>query len=169
MQCPAPYPSCPAGLQQRAPTRQSVCSAIELQNAGAACSKGASTTPCGAFFGFESTANPACAACLQPFDVDFAAQSGVRTCVAPFVDAACNHNSACLVDCMTQSCFDCLDAASASQCQTQVLSGTCASYDQADQCVTQALRGAAAVCSPATYQGAFGGWLQAVGATYCGP
>ncbi|MDP9034929.1 MAG: hypothetical protein M3O50_08980 [Myxococcota bacterium] len=168
-QCPAPYPGCPAALQQRAPNRQRVCSMTDLQNAAAACSSGPTTAACSAFFMFESSANPACAGCLQPFDVDFAAQSGVRACAAAFVDATCNHNSACIVDCTTQACFGCVDAASALQCETQAQSATCASFTMGDQCMTQALGGAAAVCNPATYQGSFGRWLQGVGATYCGP
>ncbi|HXN33009.1 MAG TPA: hypothetical protein VN894_14160, partial [Polyangiaceae bacterium] len=168
-QCPAPYPSCPAPLTQRAPTRQKVCSTTELQNAGAACAGGANTSACNAFVSFESNANPACGNCLGEFDFDFVTQVGTRACVAPFVDATCNHNSACIVDCVTQSCYACVDSASTAQCETQVQSGTCSAYFTADQCVTQALNGTGAVCNPATYQGNFGAWLQAVGAQYCGP
>jgi hypothetical protein len=165
-ECPAPYPSCPTPLQEPAPARQMVCSTGDLQNAAAACSGGAEAAACNSFFG---SVNPACAACLQPFDVDFGSQSGIRTCVAPFLDATCNHNSACIVDCTAETCFACADSASTSQCQTQAQSTTCSMYTQADQCVTQALAGAGAVCNPTTYQGNFGGWVQGVGAKYCGP
>ena len=165
-QCPGPYPSCPTPLEQAAPSRQKVCSTGDLQNAAAACSGGANTTTCNSFFGALSTA---CSNCLQPFDVDFVAQGGIRACVAPYVDATCNHNSACIVDCTAESCFGCADSATTLQCETQVQSGTCASYTQADACVATALAGTAAICNPVTYQGNFGAWLQAVGAKYCGP
>ncbi len=164
--CPGVYPACPAPLQQPSPTRMMACSTADLQNAAAACSGGASTASCNSFFG---SVNAACNTCLAPFDVDFIAQSGVRLCVAPFVDATCNHNSACIVDCTAESCFNCPDTPSTSSCETQVQNGTCATYTQADTCVAQALAGTGAVCNPATYQGNFGAWLQAVGAKYCGP
>ena len=105
---------------------------------------------------------------MKQFDFDFVDQIGIRTCVAPFVDATCNHNSACIADCTAESCFHCPDNASTSQCETQVQAATCAAYTQADQCVVQALAGAAAFCNPVTYQGHFGAWLQGVGAKYCG-
>jgi len=84
------------------------------------------------------------------------------------VDATCNHNSACIVDCVAQSCYACVDSDSTAQCEAQVQSATCSAYFMADQCVTQAFTGAGALCNPATYQGNFGAWLGAVGAQYCG-
>ncbi|MGA7124062.1 MAG: hypothetical protein WBY94_28425 [Polyangiaceae bacterium] len=164
--CPGVYPACPVPLQEPKPTRQMACSTADLQNAAAACSGGAATTSCNNFF---NSVNTACGTCLTPFDVDFVVQSGVRLCVAPFVDATCNHNSACIADCTAESCYNCPDSPSTTACETQVQTGTCATYVQADSCVTQALAGTGAVCNPATYQGNFGGWLQAVGAKYCGP
>jgi hypothetical protein len=168
-QCPAPYPSCPTALTETAPARQKVCSTLELESAAAACAGGASTTACGAFFTFEGGSNSSCYNCLQAFAYDFVTQVGTRACVAPYVDAACNHNSACIADCVTESCYPCVDPSSTTACDTQVQTGTCAAYFQADQCVAQALVGAGAVCNPATYQNNFGAWLQAVGAQYCGP
>ncbi len=165
-QCPAPYPSCPSPLEQAAPTRQNVCSTADLQNAAAACAGGASTNTCNNFFG---SVNTPCSNCLQPFDVDFVAQTGIRACVAPYVDATCNHNSACIADCTAESCYGCPDSTTTSLCDVQVQSGTCSTYTQADQCVVTALAGPAAVCNPVTYQGNFGAWLQGVGAKYCGP
>jgi hypothetical protein len=167
MQCPGSYTSCPPSLQQPAPTRQHSCSTADLQNAASACADGASasTASCDSFFGCSNTA---CAACLKQFDFDFVDQIGIRTCVAPLVDATCNHNNACIADCTAESCFRCADNASTSQCETRVQSGTCAAYTQADQCVVQALAGAAAFCNPVTYQEMFGAWLQGVGAKYCG-
>jgi hypothetical protein len=167
VQCPAPYPSCPSPLLQSSPPRQTVCSASDLQNAAAACSGGASAVTCSNFFG--GSINTACRNCLQPFDVDFVAQSGIRACVAPFVDATCNHNSACIADCTAESCYGCSDPTTTTQCETQAQSGTCATYTQADQCVSTALAGPGSVCNPVTYQGSFGAWLQAVGTKYCGP
>lgn len=167
-QCPAPYAGCPAVLEELAPAAAHVCSSGELRAAAAACSGGPDADACDSYFAFESSSNPACARCLQLFDVDFETQSGIRACAAPYVDATCNHNSGCIVDCLRESCFGCADDASTSQCDTQGLSGTCAAYRQSDNCVTQALSGAAALCNPTTYQGNFGAWLEAVGARYCG-
>ena len=165
-QCPGLYPSCPAALQQAAPARQKVCSTLDLQNAAGACAGGAHTTACTSFL--QNAVDSACGLCLQTFDFDFVEQVGTRTCVAPFVSATCNHNSACIADCVAESCYNCPDTPSTTQCETQAPSGTCSTFSPADQCVTTALAGPAAVCSPAMYQGNFGAWLQAVGATYCG-
>lgn len=168
-QCPAAYPSCPSGLEQAVFAAPNSCSTGELADAAAACAGGPSTQACDAFFEFELASNAACAQCLQPFDVAFAAQSGIRACVAPYVDAPCNHNSACIVDCTTQSCTGCVDDESTVQCDTQVQSGVCSAFAPMDSCVTQALQGPAILCNPSTYQGNFGAWLQAVGAQTCGP
>jgi hypothetical protein len=167
--CPAPYPTCPAGLEQAAPARQKVCSTSELQSAATACSGGPYSSPCVAFSDFENNTNESCSSCLRGFEFDFVEQVGVRYCLAPFLDAACNHNGACIADCVTQSCFSCSDRTTTDQCETLAQSTTCASFFQADPCASTALAGAGAVCNPATYQGNFGAWLQAVGARYCGP
>jgi hypothetical protein len=153
-------------LEELVPMRQKVCSADELLNAAAACAGG--IDECASFFNFEQMTNVACANCLQPFDFDFAGQAGIRSCVEPYVSAACNHNSACITDCLTVSCFACADQPSTDACDGQALAGTCATYVQADACVTVALDGPAALCNPATYQSNFGAWLQAVGTAYCG-
>ena len=168
-QCPAPYPSCPAPLQGATPSRQRVCSAAELQNVASACAAGAFTAPCQAFLSSEALSNAACATCLQGFDFDFVDQTGILFCAAPYVDATCNHNSACVEDCLTSTCFGCSDRATTDQCETAAETGTCAAYVQADDCAAQALTGVAALCNAATYQSNFAGWLQAVGAAYCGP
>jgi hypothetical protein len=167
--CPALYPSCPAALQEQVPAPQKVCSTSDLQNAAAACAGGPTTTACGTFTAFEFNSNYACSTCLQNFIYDFGSQLGILVCAAPFVDSTCNHNSACLADCLAESCYGCVDPASTTQCNTQVQTGACSAYLQATQCVTQALGGPAAICNPATYQANFGAWLQAVGAKYCGP
>jgi hypothetical protein len=109
-----------------------------------------------------------CYSCLEPFQYDFVQGVGVRTCIAPYLDSSCNHNSACIADCVTQSCTFCVDTPSTEQCDTEAESGGCATYVQGDACVTQALDGAGSLCNPNTYQGNYGAWLQAVGAAYCG-
>jgi hypothetical protein len=163
-----PYTTCPAALEEPSPTTEDVCSTAELQTAGETCSDGADSEGCLGFFNFEFGSNQACFYCLNQFDYDFSRQTGIRTCAAPFVDAACNHSSGCTVDCVTQSCYGCPDYPSTDECGAQVQSGVCALFFQADPCVTQALEGAAALCNPATYQENFGAWLQAVGTEYCG-
>ncbi len=167
-QCPAPSLGCPVFLEEQAPATQTVCSKVELQSAATACAGGAYTDGCEAFLNAEQQANDACGTCLQTFDYDFVDQIGVRSCVAPFVDATCNHNSACVAYCVWQSCVTCADAESNAACEAQAATTPCAPYFQADQCVTQALAGPAAVCNPAAYQQNFGAWLQAVGSAYCG-
>jgi hypothetical protein len=119
------------------------------------------------FFSFEQGNDMACANCLSPFDYDFVAQSGIRACVAPYLSATCNHNSACIADCTTEACQGCQGQAATEQCEAQSQTGACAVFISADQCVSQALSGPAAVCNPTTYQGNFGSWLQAVGEKYC--
>jgi hypothetical protein len=168
--CPGPYPGCPVGLEQSAPAAgQNVCSAAELANASAACAGGPESTPCDDFFRDEDSANTPCYDCLQYFNYDFSAQVGIVTCAAPYVNASCNRESACLVDCIAQSCSGCGLQSSSASCTAHAMTAQCATYAQGDACVTQALGGPAALCNPTTYQGNFGAWLQAVGAQYCGP
>jgi len=172
MFCPSPYGGCDPLLQESVPVKEpSACSSTDLQNAAAACAAGAHSAGCNSFFQYEFMANPTCATCLQPFDFDFAEGSGVVECAAPYVDSTCNHNSACLIECAGQSCNSCPDPNSTAQCRSQVTtgSGQCSTFYQGLSCVTQALGGSASFCSPSTYQGNFGPWLQGVGAQYCGP
>ena len=163
--CPGVYTGCPSALQQMVPVPQTVCSAGDLMNADMACADGAQTDGCSAFFA-SSLPSPACLSCLQPFAFDFVQQAGILACVAPFVDATCNHNSACTVDCIAQSCSNCPDTTLTILCDTQVPSGTCSTF-ASDACVSQALGGSAIVCNPSTYQGKFGDWLLGVGSKYC--
>lgn len=166
MQCPAAYVGCPPGLETPAPTKQIVCTSSELQNAAAACEGGAHSTACDSFFAFEKANDPGCAACLGAFDFDFTELTGLAACVAPFTDAACDHVTACVVDCADQSCAQCTDPVALQQCQGQVLVGACAPYLADAQCVAGAFLGAGSFCAP--IQG-FGDWLSVVGQFYCGP
>lgn len=180
--CPAAYTGCPAALTDEAPVRQHVCSMDDLQNVASACAGGVDTAACEQF---QFAEDPACLGCLQIFAFPIPVSGGsipasgganlvvteaysmlaaIRLCAAPFVDAACNHNSACLADCLAQACNGCL---SSTACETQAQSGTCAAFSATDQCITVALAGPAALCNPATYQGNFGAWVQAVGTQYC--
>jgi hypothetical protein len=165
--CPSPYGACPPGLQTPAPANQAACSASDLQNAAAACTAGAHTSACQSFFQFEKSQNPACAACLAGFDYDFQELTALFECVAPFVGAACNHETACVVDCTDKSCATCVDPGAAAQCRAQVRTGGCAAYYQGAQCVGAALSGPAVFCDPSQYMGNLGRWLQGVGAHYC--
>ncbi|MGD0676447.1 MAG: hypothetical protein ABSC94_13590 [Polyangiaceae bacterium] len=165
--CPAAYLGCPTALQAPVLVRQPVCPANDLQSAATACVGGANTSSCNTFLTFEANANPACSSCLEPFEYDFIQQSGVSACLAPFLDASCNHENACMTDCVTESCFDCIDVPSSEACDLQVQTGTCATYFQGDACITQALNGAAIACNSAAYAN-FGAWFGAVGALYCG-
>ena len=167
-QCPGVYSGCPAALHTAPPVKQAVCAARDLDNAAAGCGGGPNTAGCNAFFNYEAAANPACVTCLQAFDFDFADETGIRLCVAAFVDATCNHASACAYECVREACYSCPDTPSTILCADQVNVATCASYHQGDGCVTTALGGPGAVCNPATYQQRFGDWLKAVGGVFCG-
>jgi hypothetical protein len=178
--CPAGYAGCPAALEEAAPARQYVCSTSELQNVAAVCAGEISTLTCDVDFTFAlQIVGAPCFACLQNFafeTVSFTGpnreishprsmQSAIRSCAAPYVDATCNHNSACVADCLADTCYDCYTDMDG--CETRARSGACAAYFANDQCVTQALGGPAAFCNPMTYQGNLGAWLQAVGTQYC--
>ncbi len=76
-ECPGIDPSCPAALQEPAPTKQSVCSTGDIQNAAAGCAGGPDTAGCNAFFNFEATSNLACVKCLQAFSYDFVDGTGI--------------------------------------------------------------------------------------------
>jgi len=167
VQCPAPYPSCPGSLETPSPTQQNVCSASDLQNAAAACEGGAHSDACNSFFSFEKTSNPSCAACLTPFDYDFSELTGLTTCAAPFVDASCNHTTACLVDCTDKSCAQCVDSGALQDCQAAVPNSVCAVYYAGAQCIENAFVGPGSFCDPNQGSGLFGDWLQQVGQNYC--
>jgi len=166
--CPATYSSCPSGVTTAAPTVQHVCSTTDLANARAACVNGAHTPACTAFFQFVAQQNPSCARCLAPFDYDFSEQEGIFACVAPFVDATCDRATGCAFDCETKSCGQCLSG-SQPQCVQRVIPGQCLTYFQQASCANQALTTTAMFCRPLAYNVNFGGWLQGVGAHYCGP
>ena len=165
--CPAPYGGCSSGLTQTAYPIQHVCSANDLQQAQAACNT-ANSAGCQSFFAFEQANNPSCAKCLTPFDFSFGEGAGVLACTAPFVDAACNHDAACVLDCEDASCAKCPSNSAAAQCRNTVSSGQCSTYVNNLGCEGVALQGPAAFCNPGNYPG-FGGWLQGVGGHYCGP
>ncbi len=155
-QCPGHYAGCPAALQTPPlPPRQHVCSADDLLGAGAACAGGVTSAACSDFFATESVTNPPCFACLTNLSVE--------SCVAPYVDAACNHDTACLDDCTQEACFGCISEASGSQCSDDVLAGVCSAYAAGNDCYNEALKGAAAICNDAND----GAWYQALGAQYC--
>lgn len=165
--CPAPYGSCPGSLSTPIEPVQHVCSANELQQASAACNQ-ADSASCQAFFSFEQQTNPGCASCLRPFDVSFLETTGIFNCVAPFVDASCNHTTACFDDCVAKSCAGC-PAGSSAQCKADVSNAQCNSFWQDISCAFDPMFGGAATfCNPQNYS-SFGAWLQGVGGHYCGP
>ena len=168
-QCPGPYGGCSSAASATPIAPRPVCSAIEIQGAAAACSGGATSLLCTEFMFSEARSNDSCQQCLGVFAFDFAQESAIVACASPYLDAACNERSACLADCVTRSCSNCLQGSGSSdQCAAQVTAGACSTYLQADECLAEALTGVAALCSPDTYQGSFSAWLQAVVTQYCG-
>jgi hypothetical protein len=169
------------------PAIEHVCTPGELANLAAACGDGTSNTSDGLpsltclVDAVPYQVSAPCQACLENFafgttsqttdgrqsPLNLPSQAGVRACAAPFVDAACNHNSACIVDCLTEACTVPGPCLIATGCESQAQAGTCATYFADDACITQALAGPAAFCDRATYQGNFGTWLLAVGTHYC--
>lgn len=170
--CPAPYPSCPAGVRMASTPRQDVCPSDYLEDARQACAGGAHTAQCQSFFQVLAGSSPNCAACLAPFDYDFQEGRGIFVCLSPFVQnlGNCARNFGCFVDCQEDSCDQC-SAASEQQCHDDVRQGTsaqCRSYYNNSfgaVCVLPLL-GNGSVCNPLSY-GDFGAWLEAVGRRYC--
>ena len=165
--CPAPYAGCPTGTVTASPSIESgACTPQDLTEAQAACAGGADTTGCSAFLQtLTSNGAQACALCLQPFVVPFAQGTGVFLCAAPFLPPACNQATGCYTDCETQTCMQC-PASSVAACESQVVTGSCATFAQGVTCIAAAETGAGAFCNPASYNN-FGAWLQGVGANYC--
>jgi hypothetical protein len=168
--CPAPYPACSSGVTTGAPVVQSsACGSSDLSQASAACAGGATSTACLTFFQAEKAnvdGGTTCAACLQPFDVSFADGEGIYLCAAPFLDASCNEDTGCYIDCETKSCLGCASGEVA-PCETDQQTANCAIYTNGLTCVQAAFTGGGAFCNPSGYAN-FGVWLGAVGAYYCG-
>jgi hypothetical protein len=168
--CPAAYPSCPAAITTPiTPAHQALCDDVgDLDAIRVACGGGPNSATCVAAFQVLAATNPACSACLTPFDEPFNQLRGLYRCAAPFVSATCNHNTGCAVDCQDTSCTQC-PAASEDQCRNQVNGGAgqCNTYVQKTTCVAPEL-GPGDLCSPATYGGNFGAWLRGVGDHFCG-
>jgi hypothetical protein len=153
-------------LTQASPPTESVCPATDLTNAVEACQAGAKSAGCVAFFQFEQKQHPACAACLAPFDYDFTQYLGIIDCVTPFLTSTCNHELACLVNCVDTTCAQCQGQGAVSQCQSEAPGLQCSSFQSGANCVTAAVTsGPGSFCAPT---GAYGAWLQRVGAHYCG-
>jgi hypothetical protein len=137
----------------------------DLSNAATACQFGANTAGCQAFFQFEKQQHPQCGSCLAPFDFDFSAALGIVNCTLPFMNTTCNHNVACLVNCATTTCSQCMGQAAISQCESAAPTGQCSSFNSGVMCVDAAITsGMGAFCAPI---GNFGTWLQTVGTHYC--
>jgi hypothetical protein len=174
--CPAqPYPGC-AGVPPTTITAQNqgLCADIDLQGLSSACASGSDTASCVAAFSALTAVNPACATCLQPFDVNFLPTfEGIFLCVAPFVNATCNQNTACDEDCLSFACKSC-SPANVDQCETdaQTGAGECSSLAAQSSCAGSVLGPGqpGRFCNPNIYPPftAFGSWLQAVGKHFCG-
>ena len=169
--CPAAYPNCPAGISTGiTASLQGVCDdAVDLDSLQAACAGGPNTGTCIAAFQVLAAANPACNACIKPFNEPFAQFTGIYRCAAPFVTAACNRSTGCAIDCQDDSCTQC-PAGTEDQCRNQVNAGggQCNGFiTQTATCVAPAIP-PGTVCHPATYGFNFGSWLRGVGDHFCG-
>ncbi len=167
--CPAAYGGCPAGTTTPVtPALQNLCTEQDLDALGTACQGGPTTATCVAARQVVAATNAACATCVEPFAVPFAELRGLYLCAAPFVSAACNGFTACAVDCVDDSCAQCV-AASVDQCRTQVSQGggQCSAAVNQTACVGPAV-GNGQLCGPQTYGLSFGGWYRAVSDHFCG-
>jgi hypothetical protein len=156
-------------ITQAPAVQSSACRSSDLLQASAACAGGATSTACLTFFQAEKAnfdGGTACAACLQPFDVPFASGAGIYLCSAPFLDASCNEDTGCYIDCETRSCVGCA-AGEVAPCETDQQTANWATYTNGLTCVRAAFGGSGALCNPSGYAN-FGAWLGAVGAYYCG-
>ena len=164
-QCPATYPGCAAGAATPiTASLQNVCDDVgDLDSIQAGCDGG----NCAGAFSVLQATNPACAACLIPFNYPFSEGTGLYRCAAPFVDSACNHNTACASDCEDTTCDQC-PAATESSCRSQVFAGggRCNTLaTSANTCISPAVA-PAGLCH--TDGRTFGQWLRAVGDHFCG-
>ena len=160
--CPAAYPACPVGTTTPVePSLQGVCDdAADLDSLQAGCDNG----NCDGAFAALSALNPACAACLTPFNVPFVERSGIYRCAAPFVTAACNGTTGCATDCMDSSCAQC-PAGNETQCHAVVNAGQCQGFVQDPGCIAAAV-GVGGLCR--FDNRTFGAWIRAVGDHFCG-
>lgn len=149
------------------PSVQRVCTNLDLDAIQSACGS-ADSASCVAAFKVLATTSGSCAACLSPFDVPFTKFEGLYRCAAPFVSAACNHSTACAVDCVDTSCDGC-PAVNEDTCRSNVSGngGQCFNDVTQTTCIAGAL-GNNQLCSPLTYGGNFADWIRAVGAHFCG-
>lgn len=171
--CPEPYAGCPGGISTQVPVPKPTCSVQDLQDAAVACAQGPNQAACDAFFTFLAQTTPDCGTCLLPFKVPFNDGGGLFACAAPFVDAACLHDTACATDCIEASCDQCGGPGATNTCKQTVRNNQCnALLTQSAACVGPALQGGPGTfCNPFAYpgQGRYGRWLEGVGTHYCGP
>jgi hypothetical protein len=162
--CPAAYPACPAGTTTPiTPSLQNVCDDVaDLDALQAGCDGG----NCEGAFAALAAINPACAACLAPFNVPFSQGTGIYRCAAPFVSAACNGTTGCASDCQDTSCAQC-PAGNDDQCKAVVSTagGQCDAFGKGVGCIAPAVRGGG-LCR--FDNKTFGGWLRIVGDHFCG-
>ncbi|MDB4943138.1 MAG: hypothetical protein JWP97_2672 [Labilithrix sp.] len=162
--CPANYPGCAAGVATPVtPSLQNLCSDVaDLDSLQAGCDGG----NCAGAFAVLQATNPACAACIAPFNVPFAQGTGLYLCAAPFVNATCNRSTGCAADCEDTACDQC-PAANETQCRSSVLTagGKCSGQAIASACIAPAV-GPGGFCR--FDNRTFGAWLRAVGDHFCG-
>jgi hypothetical protein len=81
------------------------------------------------------------------------------------LSTTCNHELACLVDCVGTTCAQCQSQSAQSQCQAQAPTAECSGFSSGATCAQTALTsGPGAFCAPTAN---FGTWLQTVGTHYC--
>jgi hypothetical protein len=90
----------------------------------------------------------------------------VAKCLAPFLNATCNHALTCAVDC-SQSCADC-PATGQKACREAAFAsgGACNPFVSGQFCAAAASGGPGAFCDAERISD-IGLWLQGVGAYYC--
>lgn len=163
--CPMPYAGCNPSLVTTPPKRSKSCSASALEGLAKACGGDGTDPACGDYFSTLLSSSPACYDCVLQFTGD---QAYTR-CLAPYLDAACNHALSCAVDCSGAVCSACSSAASQSACEEDLYAtgGECQRYLGGYYCAQAAIDGPASFCTFAQGEDV-GEWFLRVATRYCG-
>ena len=157
--CPAAYSGCSPSANTLPPVPAKACPSADIALVAQGCSGGG--PGCGIAFETLLKKNPSCYNCM----LQFGGEDAYTRCLAPYLNATCNHDLTCAVQCGNTSCDQCSPAAQ-DACETKVFGqgGACRPWVNGYFCAEAALSGPGAFCE---WNGNFGSWLKSVGTHYC--